>query len=100
MTYEEYSLLEPGEIIRRRDGKRTLRIVVSRPGNTKRSRRCGPVGLVKVGRSWTDPNPCAWYDAWVIVQGYERTGRRGMSRGYAEGLRNWRRATQPGGPAR
>lgn len=90
MTYKQYSRLLPGDAIRDKKTKQ-IRVVVSRPGDTQRSKGRGPIGLVKVGHSWTDPNPTAWYDAWVIVSRFAVTGRQGLSRERAEDLRNWSR---------
>lgn len=89
MTRAEYLKLQPGDIIRGKFGKRMPRLVVSEPGRTKTG-KFGPIGLKKIGRSWTDPNMSAWYDAIVIILNYVVTGSRGCSKDYAEKIRRWR----------
>jgi hypothetical protein len=90
MTRDQLLALQPGDVIRRLGARRTLRVVLAGPGRT-RGGAMGPVGLVKVGYSWTNPNPSAWYDAHVVLHGYAVTGARGMSREYATRMRHdWR----------
>jgi len=83
MTYDEYRALQPGDIIREKTGRRLPRLVLSKPGNTNggRSLGHGPIALLKIGHSWTDPRRTAWYDAWVIVRRFITTGRKGCTIG-------------------
>jgi hypothetical protein len=86
VTLREFFRLRPGHIIRRKKD-RVLRVVVSETIDSAPRRM--PVGLLKIGRSWTDPRPTAWYDANVILTGYLFTGRRALSERSARHLRNW-----------
>lgn len=67
MTANECDRLKPGDIIMRNNSRRTLRLVIA-------NGRC--VALAKIGHSWTDPNPGAWYDAWAIREQFVTTGKR------------------------
>ena len=89
VTRTELEAVEPGMCIRRRRGNRRIRVVLA----VGHSRYGGlsVVGLVKIGRSWTDPNPSAWIDAAVVLRDYAVTGRRGLSLRSARRLLNWRR---------
>ena len=77
MTREHLLALRPGDVIKNK-ASGTLRVVANRP--RRPSGRVIGIALVKVGSSWTDPNPCAWYDAWEIERSFEVTGRRRMLR--------------------
>lgn len=68
MTPREYMRLRAGDIIISRNSKRTMRLVISDAGTC--------IGLAKVGHSWTDPNPGAWYSAWETQNQFETTDQR------------------------
>lgn len=87
MTREEYVQLQPGQFIRHRATGR-FRIVCSSPPHTTARGGLGPLALQKLKGSWTDPHPCAWYDAWVILRDFDALSTRGMSREYAARLRS------------
>lgn len=87
MTRAELLALRPGDIIRRKGPKRVLRVVLTAQGD--KSRSLTPVGLIKVGRSWTDPCPSAWYDPYLIERDYVVTGQRFCSEEKARELRHW-----------
>lgn len=74
MTPEQYAALEPGIVIERYSN-RSKRVVVSTPRRT-RGGGWTSLGLVKVGHSWTDPNPTAHYDRGLILAEYAVTDRR------------------------
>lgn len=78
MTLAQLLALRPGDVVRRRGPRGRLRVVLSQPSMHTRETP-GPVCLLKVGRSWTDPNPGAWYDGRAIMEQYLTTNRRAMS---------------------
>lgn len=83
MTRVQLLRLRPGDIIRCRRTRALRTVVTSFAG-----KKLTPVGLVKVGHSWTDPRPTAWYDAHVILHGYVVTGRRTSAK-KARAARDW-----------
>ena len=66
MTPRQYADLRPGDLLRDKRDKRKLRLVMTTPGYVKWGTQSGPIGIRKIGHSWTDPNPAAYYDAWFI----------------------------------
>ena len=82
MTYEQLLLIRPGDIIRTIKTRKP-RLVLSDPGRTTKHGVCIGLTLMKIGRSWTDPNPTASYDSWAVRQLFEPTGRRGCSEALA-----------------
>ena len=56
----------PGEILLSKAGRRER--VVAEVSH-------GVICLVKVGRSWTDPNPAACYDRSFVTNFFTRTGK-------------------------
>lgn len=77
MTLHELILLRPGEFVRTIK-TRTLRLVLSEAMPTRYGGWTG-ISLMKIGHSWTDPNPIASYDAWAAQQLFEVTERHGCS---------------------
>jgi hypothetical protein len=77
MTRAEYLSLKPGQAIRQRRGARRVRIVLVPPVTHRANGRpvLYGIGLLKIGHSWTDPNPVASYDAVQIMPHYEIAGR-------------------------
>lgn len=74
MTRKQLASLRAGDVIRHKR-TRTLRVLAA-PGTSAHGRLS--CALVKVGTSWTDPNPLAWYDPWEICRNYDVTNRPRM----------------------
>jgi len=88
MTSDEVESLIPGSIIRSRHGRREPRLVIA-VGRAPRTGRTRIIGLVKIGHSWTDPRPTAWYDHWEVCRSFDFTGRIGCTPKRALAIRNW-----------
>ncbi len=69
MTREQLAKLKAGAVIKHKRTK-TLRVLAA-PAKSPHGRLC--CALIKVGSSWTDPNPLAWYDPWEICRSYDVT---------------------------
>jgi hypothetical protein len=66
MTSDQFAKVKVGSVLRSKKTKRVRLVVfVSLSGKQ--------LALAKIGRSWTDPNPTAWYDKFVVMRDFAVT---------------------------